>query len=652
MLLYTRLAPPKVPKKRSRAGCSYCKEKKKKCDEIRPACARCLERGQECMYEPVRPRQRRKRDSTVPCSPFDTNSSSGSDRAAQALDAQISSEWNDDANDKSADEDSDEALPSTGAPTLNTSLVNLTTNKTRVNSFDWSPTDLPLISPLDSVEFQLPPFDEPKFVVQHLENQEEEDVEEIIRRESISINIPTTTYAGTYAPAYATPSPSLAMIAPVPTPSPRLEFCSPMFSEFSERNNRRALVDHFCNVLSHLIVFREESGNPFQQLVLPLCHESQPVSNAVYALASAHLEYRGVENAEKSVYFHNKAIQGLARLIQKGAGANRNELLAAIMLLVYYEVLVQKGRSNIVDGHLKGAMTIMSNNGSATDPTGVFLERAFRFYDVIAALSFGTAPLSSAPGTNYLAPFPPLDSGGATSPLNSVDTLLGMATSLWPIIHRLSNLLALKDQLDVAVANEEVSKVAVLRTEFETSATAIEGALEDWHPVLPENSILNQNPEELSPEQSTERSRLQSILSNALSYRHSAFVYLYRTIYSYPRRHPLVQRHAHISLTHCVGTVSNTGPMSALLWPLFVAACEATTLSDRGLARQTFIAINRRQGMTNIDRAWTIVQEVWRRADKTDMMQQQEEAMTMGVRSGGDLWRRVSADMGVTIVFG
>jgi hypothetical protein len=129
------------------------------------------------------------------------------------------------------------------------------------------------------------------------------------------------------------------MIAPIPTQSPRLEFCAPVFTEFSERTNRRALVDHFCNVLSHLIVFREESGNPFQQLVLPLCHESPAVTNAVYALASAHLEYRGVENDEKSVYFHNRAIQGLARLIQKGSGANRNELLAAIMLLVYYEVV-------------------------------------------------------------------------------------------------------------------------------------------------------------------------------------------------------------------------------------------------------------------------------------------------------------------------
>ncbi|KAL6357360.1 hypothetical protein LRP88_07519 [Fusarium phalaenopsidis] len=652
MLLYTRLAPPKVPKKRSRAGCSYCKEKKKKCDEIRPACARCQERGQECVYEPVRPRQRRKRETTAAFSPFDTNSSSGSDRA-QPLDGDVPiRQWKEDGQDKSADEDSlDEEVPIATQPPVSSDLP---LKASLVNPMDsllgWSPGDLPVVSPIDSIDFQLPVFDDSGIAVQHIENSEEEDVEEIIRRESI-ISIPTTTYAATYSNAYAPRSPSLALIAPVPAPSPRFEFCSPVFSEFSDRTNRRALVDHFCNVLSHLIVFREERGNPFQQLVLPLCQDSQAVTNAVFALASAHLEYRGVTNDEKSVYFHNKAIQGLARLIQKGAGVNRNELLAAIMLLVYYE-LVQKGRSNIVDGHLKGAMTIMSHNETATDPTGIFLERAFRFYDVIAALSFGTAPLGSAPGANYLTPFPPLDSGGDMSPLNSVDTLLGMATSLWPIIHRLSNLLALKDQLDAAVTNGEVSKVAVLRTEFEISASAIESALEEWHPALPEGSVLSQNPEELTPEQTTERSRLQSILSNALSYRHSAFVYLYRTIYSYPRNHPLVQRHTHISLTHCVGTVSNTGPMSALLWPLFVAACEATTLADRDLARQTFIAINRRQGMTNIERAWTIAQEVWRRADKAEMMHQQEEATAMGVRSGGDLWRRVSADMGVTIVFG
>lgn len=134
--------------------------------------------------------------------------------------------------------------------------------------------------------------------------------------------------------------PDLAMIAPSPVVSPLLEFRAPAFAEFSDRPNRRALVDHFCNVLSHLIVFREESGNPFQQLVLPLTARSGIVTEAMYALASAHLEYRGVETGERSMYFHNRAIQGLARLIrQEGQGVDRNELLATIMLLVYYEVV-------------------------------------------------------------------------------------------------------------------------------------------------------------------------------------------------------------------------------------------------------------------------------------------------------------------------
>lgn len=134
--------------------------------------------------------------------------------------------------------------------------------------------------------------------------------------------------------------PGLAMTGPSSIASPLFEFRPPSYTEFSSRPNRRALVDHFCSVLSHLIVFREESGNPFQQLVLPLTVRSGAVMDAMYALASAHLEYRGVENEERSLYFHNRAIQGLAGLIQmEGKGVDRNELLAAIMLLVYYEVV-------------------------------------------------------------------------------------------------------------------------------------------------------------------------------------------------------------------------------------------------------------------------------------------------------------------------
>lgn len=156
------------------------------------------------------------------------------------------------------------------------------------------------------------------------------------------------------------------------------------------------MVDHFCNVLSHLIVFKEDTGNPFRQLVLPLSHGCSPVMNAIFALSSAHLEYGGIETEEKSLTFHNRALQGLAQLIEKNDQSHREEVLGAIMLLVYYEVvrlfcqflpivqlkyelltpkqLVQRGTSNIVTGHLKGAMTIMKSGPRIRSPTSMFLE--------------------------------------------------------------------------------------------------------------------------------------------------------------------------------------------------------------------------------------------------------------------------------------
>lgn len=240
-----------------------------------------------------------------------------------------------------------------------------------------------------------------------------------------------------------------------------------------------------------------------------------------------------------------------------------------------------------------------------------------------------------------------------------------MSTTLWPIIHRLSNLLALKTELQTAITNGQLTKVAVLRTEFETTSDAIEHALKQWQPSYPPGfspDSVDDIMSEEEPELAAERARMHSLLNNALAYRHSAFVYLYRTIYGYTRRHHLVQHHTHAALSHCAATVSHAGPMAALLWPLFVAACEAVNPADREIARQAFVAVERRQGMTNIQRAWTIAQEVWRRADMIDDHATYDGyddhssmlCSTPGNRlgKGGDLWRRVSEDMGVTIVFG
>ncbi|KAI1106405.1 hypothetical protein F4804DRAFT_42325 [Jackrogersella minutella] len=601
MLLYTKIAPPKAPKRRSRAGCTFCKEKKKKCDEKRPQCARCAEKDLDCTYEAVKPRQRRRKDPSL-CGFAQNNDGA---RESVLYDYQ----WREAMSDEISESD----------------------------CFSPIDTKFAAISPMNfstASEIALSPIDTTTTTYDYDTADSGNQIIDIVRKNS-SIDVVSQARSQ---------QPDLAMIAPCPVGSPTLEFVLPTFSEFSNRPNRRALVDHFCNILSHLIVFREESGNPFQQLVLPLSHRSLPIMNAIYALASAHLEYRGVETSEKSLYFHNKAIQGLARLIEQEGKVDKIELLAAIMLLVYYEVLVQRGRSSIVDGHLKGALTIMSTSQEESTPASLFLERAFRFYDVITALSLGSAPLSTAPAAGCLIPFPPMDAPAA-SPLSNVDTLLGMATTLWPIMHRLSNLISLKSDIERASRENMVSKSAVLKMEFEATSQAIETALTQWEPCLPPNIVVQDGVlRSASAEEIPEQQRLQSILHNALAYRHSAFVYLYRTVYGYPARREVVQKHVHAALVHCVETVTHGGPMGALLWPLFVAACEAVNVEDRTLSQRAFVGIDQRQGMTNIGQSWKITQEVWKRLDA--MSEDSPEALDT------DLWRKVSAEMGVNIVFG
>lgn len=452
--------------------------------------------------------------------------------------------------------------------------------------------------------------------------------------------------------------PSLALIGtaatPSPSPSPILEFCFPSFGEFSPDFNERFLMDYFCNTLSHLIVLREDEGNPFQQLVLPLAYESQAIKCAIYALASAHLVGKGMdrrENSENSIRFHNEAIRNLAKLIELGHGVDRNELLATIMLIVYYEVLVQRRRSNLVEGHLKGAKAIMQNSPSRKNRTSNFLEQAFRFYDVIAALSSGTAPLSNDPICKNLEKSSLRRSQQHVSRVGGVDALLGLATSLWPVIQKLSGLLTLKNDLEASVAHGDVSGATVTQAKFDAECAAVEFLLEEWQPVMPTECPSYSDFEKLSSSAKGKMKGFQSIFNNALAYRHSALVYLYRTIYNAPRNHPVVQHHASVSLVHCKDTVLHEGPMGALLWPLFVASCEAVDPMDRQSARDTFQGITRRQGMANIDRAWEVVQEVWNRAGEVDASDAQ---MPNGIMAVGkkDLWRRVSEDMGVTIVFG
>lgn len=268
---------------------------------------------------------------------------------------------------------------------------------------------------------------------------------------------------------------------------------------------------------------------------------------------------------------------------------------------------------------------------------------------MIAALSLGTAPIS--PTTISNPPYPQTITP-TWSPMSNVDTLLGASTTLWPIIHRLSDLLAAQAELREAIEANNTSKASVLRTEFESTASAIELALTNWTAQIPasQNDFqcnifegghgfdLGQTISSSSPELDP---HLQSILANAEAYRQASLVYLYRYIHLQPTSSTLVQKHAKIALAACVQVVEWQGPMSALLWPLFISSCEAIDEGDRDLAKQAFTGVGTRQGFFNIRRAWDVVQEVWERGDTCEKGNEGEIPA-----------KRICAERGYSIVFG
>ncbi|MCJ1369327.1 hypothetical protein MMC20_000537 [Loxospora ochrophaea] len=421
------------------------------------------------------------------------------------------------------------------------------------------------------------------------------------------------------------PDPTSAFISPTSGGSP-YDFSVPAFSEFTTRESRRGLLDHFCNVFSHLIVFKEDSGNPFRQLVLPLAQKSPPLLNAVYAVSSAHLEHRGLQVEERALDLHSKALQGLAGLIAHKDEGNRDEVLAVIILLLYYEI-VRSGSSTVLNSHLRGALSIMRERRAKRGPTSTFLERAFRYFDVSSALSFGSSPMSGtilAPTTNDLLQM------RESSAMSAVDTLFGLVADLWPILHRLASLIDVKHSLDKEeLASPGLDKTNSMRSEFDTNTANIELALMQWTPKTPASVISLETP--------SDDSRLQSTLSNAEAYKQAAFIYLYRDVLSHPRISQKVQSAAKQALQACLRVVIFAGPMTTLLWPLFTSACGAIEEVDRNVARTVFRHLESRQGMNNIVTGWEVCEEVWRRVDAGDVEVN---------------WRAVAQQLGREVIFG
>lgn len=226
--------------------------------------------------------------------------------------------------------------------------------------------------------------------------------------------------------------------------------------------------------------------------------------------------------------------------------------------------------------------------------------------------------------------------------------MLGMADDLWPTLHHLAELMAMKRELQAATATGQTSKFAVLRTEYQTAYKAIEKALESWGPTLPPGfSLVNRIVDGPETASEAELANIRWITSTALAYRQSALAFLYSNVSEYPSSHRLVQKHSQAALWHCAASVSHGGAGLSMLWPLFFSACHAICSRDRGLVRQAFTAFGSKKGVVDTEKPWAVVMDVWRRMDMRAYGKE-----PVGSEACPDLWRQVAASMKFGLVFG
>lgn len=258
-------------------------------------------------------------------------------------------------------------------------------------------------------------------------------------------------------------------------------------------------------------------------------------------------------------------------------------------------------------------------------------DQLFRYYDVIVALSLGRRPLTGSLTYQDESSNTTRGSGApkSTDPYGCVDNVFGLATSLWPLLHRLAQLTKLSEPIGTGLTVPSMSP-SISSPPFEMpgnkqeriAIAALELSITEWKPHLELYAI--------NMEHAASDSSLQSLLQNAEAYRYAALIHLYCHCGD-SRASPRIQKAVRIALDCCLRVMVFGKPFGGLLWPLFVAGTCAITPSHRNIATTVLDQLLEVQGLNNIAKAKSLLMDVWQHMDASDgIIRWQEAAKTLG----------------------
>ncbi|KAK9320275.1 fungal-specific transcription factor domain-containing protein [Lipomyces orientalis] len=355
--------------------------------------------------------------------------------------------------------------------------------------------------------------------------------------------------------------------------------------------SQKELVHHFAITMTALISYYrgERFCEKHMLSLLTTAPSSGPLVLSLCALASAHrAQVRGADD-EHPEYYTRAMQQVSSSLIQSSTKCSHAELLASILVLVYYQIA--KGGNpdtiaSLLDGAYRTIMAMLPDafataNVFTFSESTVFLLRVFQYFDVIFSLStqFQLRDHSLRLHT-FLATYSRFEAHS----LMEIDPVIGLAAGLWPLIV----------QLCVVCNSCEFGANVTPEVQFQASLLGLE--LRAWK--VPEQSWGWDLVQELAMQEA------------AKVYQLAAQIYLLRVVGLSDKDHikSLVK-----DALECLGRVCTLdGNMAALLWPVSVVASECVDAADRVFMKAVFAKLGKRQGMKNVDRVMRGIESQWR----------------------------------------
>ena len=332
--------------------------------------------------------------------------------------------------------------------------------------------------------------------------------------------------------------------------------------------------------------------NPWRTMLWPLAREDGALRRALTSMTAFHaskdmprLRIKGIEHMSQSLQLLSRDISSMPLITS----------LATTLVLAFcesWDTLVSSGIQ-----HLRGAShlvaEIIANYRQGTtipenEPCLGFLCKTWVYMSVIARLT----SLEGDDSTDFDIVSTPLCQSSIFN--HDMDPLMGCASTLFPTIGRVANIVRKVRQRTQSNSLQIVSQARDLKTR-----------LEEWKPPPVFASLEDPWTE------------VEQGLRTAEAYRGATLLYLLQAVpeISYDSVNETIAALARAVLTHIANIPVTSGMVIIHIFPLLAAGCEAVDKETRAFVTERWQTMMHRMKIQNLDKCLEIVKEVWERRD-------------------------------------